>query len=170
MKTFTLTTFYTDDYYSHLENFKKNAAILGLKCDIHKKQRWIPTKDEVTKSIHHNNCKWKPSVIEESLQSNDLILWLDIDCKIEKINYIPMDFDIGIFSNVPKHYKNKVSVGWIWFRNTKNTLKFIKEWKLLLKSNKQDHNAFTKAYNILKNEIVFKDVTDSIEVKWNINK
>ena len=170
MNPFTLTTFYTDDYSQFVENFKANATSKGLNIDIYKKPFWIPKKGELSISEHHNNCKWKPHVIEESLQTNELILWLDIDCTIKKIHYVPEDFDIGIFTNVPSHYHNKISVGWMWFRNSKRTFSFLKKWKRLLISSKQDHTAFTKAHNKLKNKLTFKEVTDSVDINWNANR
>jgi len=169
MDPFTLTTFYTDKYSEFAEKFKANATAKGLNFDIYKKPDWIPRRGEVSVSSHHNNCKWKPHVIEESLQANELILWLDIDCTIEKINYLPEDFDIGISTDVPDHYHNKISVGWIWFRNSKRTFRFLKKWKQLLKSSKQDHNAFTKAHKEFRNKLTFKEVTDSVNINWNGN-
>lgn len=170
MKPFTLTTFYTSSYSQFVECFKANATSKSLPFDIYKKPDWIPQKCEISVSKHHNNCKWKPHVIEESLQANELILWLDIDCTIEKINYIPENFDIGIFTNVPDHYHNKISAGWMWFRNSEGTFRFLEKWKQMLISNKQDHNAFTKAHKIFQNKLTFKEVTDSIDINWNGNR
>jgi len=162
-----LVSFYTDKYEKYVENFTNNAKKLSCKTYIEKKGEWKPKGAEKIKNQHHSNCKWKPSVIKSALSKNEICLWLDIDCHIEKINYVPEKFDVGYFTNVPKRYSNKISVGWIWFNNTPNTFNFLDEWERNLINSPQDHNAFTYTFNSLKNKTNLIDVTDSIEVIHN---
>lgn len=166
-----IVSFYCDDeskaYSKYAKRFINNAKCLGVSYHLEEKYPW-PRKDNGKFSTQHlANCKWKPFVIEKALEDCDTCLWLDVDCYIEKINYIPTDCDIGYFTNVPESYSNKISVGWLWLNNTPNTFKFLKSWQSNLKTSFQDHNAFTQTYEKLKTHINMIDVTDSINVEHN---
>ena len=167
IKEVTLVSFYTETYEKYVENFVSNAERLSCKTYIEKKTEWKPKHNEQIKNQRHSNCKWKPSVVKSALSRNEICLWLDIDCRIEKINYVPEKFDIGYFTNVPQKYTNKISVGWIWFNNTPNTFKFLEQWEKNLIQSPQDHNAFTTTYKSRTNPISLLDVTDSIQVIHN---
>jgi hypothetical protein len=166
-----IVSFYCDDeskaYSKYVKRFVDNANSLGFSYHLEEKKPWPREKGGKFRTQHLANCKWKPYVIENALKETDGCLWLDVDCYVEKINYTPIDYDIGYFTNVPKSYSNKISVGWIWFNNTRNTFEFLKTWQANLKTSPQDHNAFTKTYKELKNRVNMIDVTDSINVVHN---
>ena len=163
-----LVSFYTDKYEKYVENFTNNAKKLSCKTYIEKKGEWKPKGAEKIKNQHHSNCKWKPSVIKSALSKNEICLWLDIDCHIEKINYVPEKFDVGYFTNVPKRYSNKISVGWIWFNNTPNTFNFLDEWErnqYMLKPSQRATIDIKKA-RLKKAEALVEKMTKKIDEHW----
>lgn len=166
-----IVSFYCDDksntYSKYAKRFINNVNSLGFSYHVEEKSPWIKRNGERFQNQHHANCKWKPYVIENALKEANTCLWVDIDCYINKINYIPENFDIGYFNNVPDNYKNKISVGWIWFKNTTNTHRFLKSWQSALINSPQDHNAFSKTYQKFKNIINIINVTDSLEILHN---
>jgi hypothetical protein len=166
-----IVSFYCDDsskkYSKYAKRLIDNANSLGVGYHLEEKKPWVCKPQEVFKTQHFSNCKWKPYVIETALKETDTCLWLDVDCYVEKINHIPVDCDIGYFSNVPKYYSNKISVGWIWFNSTPNTFDFLKSWQKNLKTSPQDHNAFSKTHRKLKNQMNMIEVTDSVDVVHN---
>ena len=100
----------------------------------------------------------KPEIIKKT-QFEDVMVYMDADAfpisKFEEIkNY---DFDIGVtVRNKNENFKElgRINAGVIFFRNTKNTHKFLEEWSDLTKKIENDQVALNSIISSNKYKVV----------------
>lgn len=92
------------------------------------------------------NTKMKWHAIKRAFNSGaDRVVWVDSDCSINPPDSWPdVEFDVGIIDNVHPDHKNRISAGFILFRNTDKCDLFLQEWDKNCRSSTTDHNALTK--------------------------
>lgn len=162
--TTTVATFYTPNYSIYRDRFEKNISDLGYTFYYEQRQ---PTQQQ-----KEANTKIKPYFIRDCLQWCDSVVWSDIDNIITRMDMSFEECDMAVLrqpkkidGSLPTH---PYTVGWIYFRSTPASLKFIDHWIRNQENMKHDHGGFTRTLrkaNAL--DIQILDVTSHVEFLWN---
>jgi hypothetical protein len=92
------------------------------------------------------NTKLKVDAVLNAFNYCPNVLWIDSDCEITPPDNVPPgDFDLGFVDNLHPTHKIKISAGFIFFRDTKNTRDFLNLWHHYNKNEPKDHPALLKA-------------------------
>jgi hypothetical protein len=118
------------------------------------------------------NTKIKPEAILNAFKINlfSMVLWIDSDCIIDPPEEAPLgDWDIGTLKNIHPKHKCKISAGFILFKNTPNTIKFLEKWEQLNKKHVKDHPALMEALGASQSWLKTVDISNWLEGRHTIN-
>ena len=118
------------------------------------------------------NTKIKPEALRTVFaQGAEVALWVDADCEVEAPYYLPEgSWDVGVIDNIHPAHVNRISAGFILFRNTGATDRFLRVWEQNMRHTKTDHSPLMRA--ISKSPVIgveVKNVTDWLRGKHAIN-
>ena len=192
-KEMTIAGFYSPEYERFVEPFKQMCDNLSAdsfkvhpfllsvswedteKTDLYKElmEKANNRSGGWQKKLRESMMFWKCSVIQMALalkNGNDLCLYLDIDTRVDSINWLPpQDIDVGFFDNPVTTHKNRISAGWLWFRRGEGSRTFVDCWKANQKAKLHEHNGLTRTIKVTApaNGVRLKNVTGSLNVTWN---
>lgn len=116
------------------------------------------------------NTKLKPWAIREALEDADTVLWLDADCIIDAPHNAPSgSWDVGVIENRHPGHVNKISAGFILFRNSRESRLFLDYWDTHAKHTQVDHTALTMTIRRMANKVKIANVTKWLDGRHTIN-
>lgn len=116
------------------------------------------------------NTKLKVKAIREGLKQADCVLWIDADCTVDPPGDLPAgDWDIGIVDNIHPTHKNRISAGFILFRNTPATHRMLDHWEMRQQYTATDHGALTMALKESRRATII-NISDWLEGRHSINE
>lgn len=93
-----------------------------------------------------DGTKIKPTAIRQAFKLSPVVLWVDADCAVNPPADIPVGaWDIGTTYNFHPTHKLKISAGFILFRDTPATRRFLDDWDVCNQRHKKDHPAMMQA-------------------------
>jgi len=119
----------------------------------------------------NENTKLKPEAIRKAFKHCQIVLWVDSDCSVNTPPEVfEGEWDIATTNNIHPLHKCRISAGFILFRKTEKTLKFLELWDELNKKHKKDHPALIQALNHSKSWLNVGDMSAWLKGKHTINK
>lgn len=116
------------------------------------------------------NTKLKPWAIREALGDCDTVLWIDADCIIDAPHNAPAGaWDVGVIENRHPLHKNRISSGFILFRNTRESRAFLDHWDACAQHTRVDHTALTTTIKRMQGKVKIANVTKWLDGRHTIN-
>ena len=105
---------------------------------------------------HKANAKIpsKPAIIQDcmsNINKNDYLVWMDADTiLLDKIDEVEQDYDIAVTLRPPEYmdHNNPVNAGVLFFKKTKRTLDFLKNWSAICEKAESDQTELNKILNL----------------------
>lgn len=117
------------------------------------------------------NTKIKPEAIRKAFKISDVVLWIDSDCLIDTPKEVfKGNWDIATTENIHPKHKCRISAGFILFRNTHSTKRFLDQWDRLNKRHKKDHPALMESLKLCSPWLKIGDMSEWIKNKHTINE